>query len=316
MGSGEPLWISVLGFRRDWSWAPYSSWCTSYLCVLSSSITLKFAITAMPMTASCTPSSTYETRTATGMCCSGWRCVWRRTGWLLTNKLKLNTDKTEFMVIMTPHYQTTYGVLQPAVSIVIMWHQRACSVLPRKPRRHHGLHRGHAWQDPEHQVHHVPSPAHHQQHQTLPGQGHLCQGRAVLGLTTVTLCWWASLPLHCGDCSWPRTMPPAQWWVCAGLTMYLRHWRRCTGCQSTSESATNWCASSTGPCTPMTHRSTWAPWSATICQAGHCALPVPLCAWLYLDCLACADCCFLVLAPCFLECTASSRPSLFDTLDF
>ena len=76
--------------------------------------------------------------------------------------------------------------------------------------------------------------------------------------------------------------PPAQWWVCAGLTMYLQHWRRCTGCRSTSESATNWCASFTRPRTPMTHRSTWASWSASIRQAGHCALPVPLCAWLYL----------------------------------
>ena len=33
----------------------------------------------------------------------------------------------------------------------------------------------------ERQVLHVLSPAHHQQHQTLPGQGHVRQGRAVLG---------------------------------------------------------------------------------------------------------------------------------------
>ena len=39
-------------------------------------------------------------------------CAEENGVWLLTNKLKLNTDKTEFMVITTPHYQTTYRVLQ------------------------------------------------------------------------------------------------------------------------------------------------------------------------------------------------------------
>ena len=37
--------------------------------------------------------------------------------WMLTNKLKINNDNTEFMVIITAHYQTTYGVLQLAVCI-------------------------------------------------------------------------------------------------------------------------------------------------------------------------------------------------------
>ena len=76
--------------------------------------------------------------------------------------------------------------------------------------------------------------------------------------------------------------------------MSLQHCKRCTGCRSTSESATNWCASFTRPCTPMTHQSTWAPWSASIRQAGHCALPAPPCAWLY-------------LAPVWLVQTAASR---------
>ena len=44
-------------------------------------------------------------------------CVEEVRVWLLTNKLKINSDKTEFMVITTPHYQTTYWALQPAVSI-------------------------------------------------------------------------------------------------------------------------------------------------------------------------------------------------------
>ena len=35
---------------------------------------------------------------------------------MLTNKVKINSDKT-FMVITTPHYQTTYRALQPAVSV-------------------------------------------------------------------------------------------------------------------------------------------------------------------------------------------------------
>ena len=52
----------------------------SYLCVLSLGATLEFIITAMSMTASCTPSSTYKAWTATGMCCNGWRCVWRMSG--------------------------------------------------------------------------------------------------------------------------------------------------------------------------------------------------------------------------------------------
>ena len=96
------------------------------------------------------------------------------------------------------------------------------------------------------------------------------------------------------DCSWPRTTPPAWWWVCASVTMSLQHCKRCTGYRSTSESATSWCASFTRPCTPTTHQSAWAPWSASIHQAGHCALPVPLCAWLY-------------LAPVWLVQTAASR---------
>ena len=44
-------------------------------------------------------------------------CVEEVRVWLLTNKLKINSDKTEFMVITTPHYQTTYRALQPAVSV-------------------------------------------------------------------------------------------------------------------------------------------------------------------------------------------------------
>ena len=36
---------------------------------------------------------------------------------MLTNRLKINSDKTEFMVITTPHYQTTYQALQPAVCV-------------------------------------------------------------------------------------------------------------------------------------------------------------------------------------------------------
>ena len=48
--------------------------------------------------------------------------------------------------------------------------ESACSsVLLLQPWRHHGLHRGNAWPDPKRQVRHVLSPAHHQQHQTLPG---------------------------------------------------------------------------------------------------------------------------------------------------
>ena len=43
-------------------------------------------------------------------------CVEEVRVWLLTNKLKINSDKTEFMVITSPHYQTTYRALQPAVS--------------------------------------------------------------------------------------------------------------------------------------------------------------------------------------------------------
>ena len=35
-------------------------------------------------------------------------CVEEVRVWLLTNKLKINSDETEFMVITTPHYQTTY----------------------------------------------------------------------------------------------------------------------------------------------------------------------------------------------------------------
>ena len=37
--------------------------------------------------------------------------------WMLTNRLKINSDKTEFMVITTPHYQTTYQALRPAVCV-------------------------------------------------------------------------------------------------------------------------------------------------------------------------------------------------------
>ena len=44
-------------------------------------------------------------------------CVEEVRVWLLTNKLKINSDKTEFMVITTPHYQTTYRALQPAVRV-------------------------------------------------------------------------------------------------------------------------------------------------------------------------------------------------------
>ena len=133
-------------------------------------------------------------------------CVEEDRVWLLTNKLKLNTDKTVHV-----HHDSALPDHLPsaAASCERWWHQRACSVLPPQPWHHHGLHHGHAWPDPEHQVHHVPSPAHHPQHQTLHGQGHFSQGHAVLGLTTVTLCWWASLPLHSWDCSWPRTMPLA-----------------------------------------------------------------------------------------------------------
>ena len=43
------------------------------------------------------------------------RCVAEARVWMLTNKLKINTDKTEFMVITTPHYQITYRALQPVV---------------------------------------------------------------------------------------------------------------------------------------------------------------------------------------------------------
>ena len=43
-------------------------------------------------------------------------CVEEVRVWLLTNKLKINSDKTEFTVITTPHYETTYRALQPAVS--------------------------------------------------------------------------------------------------------------------------------------------------------------------------------------------------------
>ena len=93
---------------------PHSSWCTSYLCILSSSVTLEFVIMAMPMTASCTPSLSYEMWTATGMHCNGWRCVWRRSG---SGCSPTNSDKTEFMVITIPHYQTTYWALQTAVSV-------------------------------------------------------------------------------------------------------------------------------------------------------------------------------------------------------
>ena len=45
--------------------------------------------------------------------------------------------------------------------------------------------------------------------------------------TTVTLCWWVSLPLHSGDCNWPRTLLLTRWWVCAGVTMSLQLWRHC-----------------------------------------------------------------------------------------
>ena len=76
--------------------------------------------------------------------------------------------------------------------------------------------------------------------------------------------------------------------------MSLQHCKRCTGCRSTSESVTNRCASFTRPCTPMKHQSTWPPWSASIRQAEHCVLPVPLCALLY-------------LAPVWLVQTAASR---------
>ena len=95
------------------------------------------------------------------------------------------------------------------------------------------------------------------------------------------------------------------------------HWRYCTGCRSTSECVTNWCASSIRPCTLMMHQPTWAPWSVCTHQAEHCALSVPLCAWLYLAPI------WLVRGPlllgvnsCSLECAASPPPSLLDTPDF
>ena len=44
-------------------------------------------------------------------------CVEEARVWMLTNKLKINSDKTEFMVITTPHYQAIYRALQPAVCV-------------------------------------------------------------------------------------------------------------------------------------------------------------------------------------------------------
>jgi len=45
------------------------------------------------------------------------KCVEEVRVWMLTNRLKINSDKTEFMVITTPHYQTTYQALRPAVCV-------------------------------------------------------------------------------------------------------------------------------------------------------------------------------------------------------
>ena len=66
------------------------------------------------------------------------------------------------MVITTPHYQITYRALQPAVSVGGIRVHTVSSL------RNLGV------------IMDSTMDMHHQQHQTLPGQGHLCQGRAVL----------------------------------------------------------------------------------------------------------------------------------------
>ena len=117
-GSGQPLWISVLGFRRGRSLGP--------LLFLVYVIPLRSVIGRHPGVHHHGYADDRQLYTQFNLRdVDSYRhalqrlemCVEEVRVWLLTNNLKINSDKTEFMVITTPHYQTTYRALQPAVSV-------------------------------------------------------------------------------------------------------------------------------------------------------------------------------------------------------
>ena len=215
---------------------------TSYFCVLSSGVTLEFAITAMSMNASCTPNLTYTRRGQLQACVAtaGDVCG-EAQGLVAHHKLKINSDKTEFMVITTLHYQTTYRALQPAVSVGGISVHAASSlgnlgVIMDSTMDMHG------------QIQSVKCAMFHHLRTISNIRRFLDRDtcvKAVLSLVMSRVDYCNSLlvgqsaAVYSGDCSWPRTTPPAWRWVCADVIMSRQDWRGCTGCRSTSESATN-----------------------------------------------------------------------------
>ena len=176
------MWVSVLGFCRGRSWVPYSSWCMSYLCVLSLGVTLEFAFTAMPMTTSCTPSLTYETWTAIQACVAkaGDVCV-RRSG------SGCSPTSLRSTVIRRSSWSSQLRTTRPPTECCSrLWALVGSECMQCSPSATSASSWTPPWTCLHGQIQSVkcamsPSPAHHQQYQTLPGQGCLCQGRAVLG---------------------------------------------------------------------------------------------------------------------------------------
>ena len=313
-GPVKPLWISVLGFPQGVGpWAPYSSWCMSYLCVSvigrhpgvhhhgyadDRQLYTQFKPTR------CGTATGIAFATAGDVCGGG-----QGSGCSPTS-LRSTAIRTEFMVITTPHYQTTYRALQP--SCERWWDQSACSVLPPATSASSwDSTMGHAWPDPEASgapcFHH---PAHRQQHQDAYLDRDTCV-KAVLSLVMSRVDYCNSL-LVGQSAAALRGLQLAQNYA-ARLVMGLRRRDHVTPALQ----ALHWLPIHQRVCYKLMcllHKTLYtddAPvyMSSMVSQCHYapgCTLhPSGLCRPLLLG-----------VGSCSLECAASSPPSLFNAQDF